>query len=194
MVVHNPHYKLTRLDEPAPCCGASGQPRTRWPSLEVHKFLEIVGSQELNSDDERRVAIVFLCSALELLLEHSPWRLLAVHTNSRQLADFVLENTRGRERRIRLYTRLSDCPLGDLLKARGMLTFLDDWNQISELRNDIVHGQYFSNVENEADLIRNVHANCLKVFAEVHNDVQRMIRENAIKAEEIVFEEKEREF
>jgi len=58
----------------------------------------------------------------------------------------------------------------------------------------VLWGQYFSNVENEADLIRNVHANCLKVFAEVHNDVQRMIRENAIKAEEIVFEEKEREF
>jgi hypothetical protein len=147
----------------------------------VQKFLEIVGNQDLNSNEERPIAIVFLCTAIELLLESSLWKLLGVHTKSRQLAEFVLENTWGKERRIRLYNKLSDCPLGDLFKSKGIATFLEDWDRLSKLRNDIVHGQYYSGGANEADLIRSVYANCLKAFAEIHNDVQRMLRLNVTK-------------
>lgn len=180
-VVYDPRLKLARVDEPAPCCGAFGKSRTVWPSFEVQKFLEIVGNQDLNSNEERPIAIVFLCTAIELLLESSLWKLLGVHTKSRQLAEFVLENTWGKERRIRLYNKLSDCPLGDLFKSKGIATFLEDWDRLSKLRNDIVHGQYYSGGANEADLIRSVYANCLKAFAEIHNDVQRMLRLNVTK-------------
>jgi hypothetical protein len=193
-VVYDPRLKLARVDEPAPCCGAFGKSRTVWPSFEVQKFLEIVENQDLNSNEERPIAIVFLCTAIELLLESSLWKLLGVHTKSRQLAEFVLENTWGKERRIRLYNKLSDCPLGDLLQSRNMATFLDEWDHLSELRNEVVHGRYYTGGEQETELIRNVYRNCLKTFAEVHNDVQRMIRMHAIKTEEIAYEGKEGKF
>ncbi|MGB7062215.1 MAG: hypothetical protein WBF13_07670 [Candidatus Zixiibacteriota bacterium] len=152
-----------------------------WPTIQVWKFLDIVVSQDMDSPDERPTAIIFLCTAIELLLERVLWNLLDFHTKSEQLSEFVLDSNWGRERRIRLYNKLSDCSLGDLLKARNMSAFLDNWKQLSELRNQVVHGRYYTGGEEETDLIRSVYKDCLKVFADVHNDVQRMIANAAAK-------------
>jgi hypothetical protein len=194
MIISDPKLSLTEKNKPAPCCGAFGQSRCIWPSFTVQKFLEIVDKQDLNSNEERPIAIVFLCSALELLLEQALWSLLDIHTKSEQLAQLILDSNRERDRRIKLYNKLSDCPLGDLLQSRNMATFLDEWDHLSELRNEVVHGRYYTGGEQETELIRNVYRNCLKTFAEVHNDVQRMIRMHAIKAEEIAYEGKEGKF
>lgn len=175
MVVRDEGRKLLNLDKPAPCCGASGEPRLLWPTLEVLKFLEIAADQDLDSKEERRIAVVFLCTALELLMENCLWNLLSTHARSRDLVDAVLENTWGRDRRIRLYNRFSDCPLGNLLESREMAAFLKDWDRLSKLRNDIIHGRYFSELENEIDLVRAVYRDCLGAFLEVHNDVQRVV-------------------
>ena len=169
-------FRLPASDEPAPCCGASGESRIIWPSLEVHKFLEFVYNQDFKSFDERRIAIVFLCAALELLLEQSIWKLLGAHVKSREVAEFVIDITRGRDKRIQLYNELSDCPLGNLLESKGIPTFLNDWNRLSKLRDNIIHGNYYADMENETDPIQSVLQDCLKVFAEVHNDVQRIIQ------------------
>lgn len=181
-VVHSEHGKLSRLDEPAPCCGASGKVRTIWPSLEVHKFLQMAAAQDLDSDKERPVAIVFLCTALELLLEHAIWMLLSIHAKSQRLAEYVLDSNQGRKRRIDVYNKLSDCPLGDLFQSQNMSTFLDDWAKLSDFRNQVVHGRYYTGGAKETDLIQRVQKDCLKAFADVHNDVQRMIDQAAGKA------------
>jgi hypothetical protein len=178
-VVFDPGQKLVKLDELAPCCGSSGQPRIIWPSFEALKFLEIVSSQDLSSPDGRRIAIVFLCTVLELLLEDSLWELLEIHTNSRQLADAVLDSYRGRDKRIQLYNKLSDRKLKDLLQAEELLTFFEDWEHLSQLRNDIVHGQYSGGTDKEVDCIRHVSMNCLSAFVAVNNDIQRQrMRQN----------------
>jgi hypothetical protein len=177
-VILDDQHRLTKLSEPAPCCGASGESRIVWPSIDAYHFLEIVARQDLNSPNECPIAIVFLCTLLELLLENSIWRLLQIHTKSGQLAELILESSSARDRRIKLYNKLADRPLGELLESRGMQAFLTDWSRLSGLRNDIVHGRYFSTVANEADLIRRVHDTCLTTFAEVHNDVQRIIEES----------------
>lgn len=184
-VLYDKGYKLIRLDELAPCCGASGKSRGLWPSSEVLKFLEIVASQDLDSSDERPTAIVFLCTAVELLLERVLWNLLDLHTRSERLSDFVLDGNWGRERRIRLYNKLSDRSLGELLKARNASAFLENWKKLSKLRNQVVHGRYYTGGPKETDLIRSVHKDCLKVFADVHNDVQRMIDQAAGQAKAV---------
>ena len=180
-VFYNEHGKWTRVNEPAPCCGASGKARAIWPSREARKYLEIIDDQDLNSADGQRIATVFLCAVMELLLENSLWKLLEIHTKSEQLAEFVLNKSRGKPDRIGLYNEFSDGKLKDLFQSRGMTTFYDDWGTLYKLRSKIVHGRYFSGSTNDAVLIRKVRENCLKAFAEVHNDVQRMIKEDATK-------------
>jgi hypothetical protein len=182
MIISDPRLSLTEKNKPAPCCGAFGQSRLIWPSFTVQKFLEIVDKQDLNSNEERPIAIVFLCTALELLLEQALWSLLNIYTKSEQLAELILDSNRERDRRIGLYNKLSDCPLGDLLQSRKMATFLDEWNRLSKLRNEVVHhGRYYTGGKEETELIQSVYRNCLKVFAEVHNDVQRVIQANVAK-------------
>jgi hypothetical protein len=180
-VVYDPRLKLAKVDEPAPCCGASGKSRGVWPSREAHKFLEIIDDQDFNSAEGCRIATVFLCAVMELLLENSLWKLLEIHTKSEQLAEFVLDKNRGKPNRIGVYNEFSDVKLKDLFQSRGMTTFYDDWESLYKLRSKIVHGRYFSSSTNDADLIRKVRENCLKAFVEIHNDVQRMLRLNATK-------------
>ena len=175
-ILHDQSHKLLALAEPAPCCGATGEPRITWPSLEVLEFLEIVDNQDLKSLDGSRIAIVFLCTALELMLEGSLWNLLQLHTKSSQLIETLLDGNWGRERRIQLYNKLSDRSLNDLFNSCGLATFLEDWGNLSKLRNKIVHGQYWIMEEKAADILRSVFEKCLPAFVAVHNDVQRMIR------------------
>jgi len=176
-IVNDTNHKLIALDEPAPCCGATGEPRIMYPSLEVLKSLELVDNQDLNSSDELKVAIVFLCTALELLLENSLWKLLQLHTKSPQLLEFVLDSNRGRERRIQLYNKLSDRTLADLFNSCGLLTLLEEWTILSDLRNNVVHRQHLiMEKEKAAAVLRSVFEKCLPAFVAVHNDVQRRIR------------------
>lgn len=180
-VFSNDQGKWTRVDEPAPCCGSSGKSRGIWPSREARKFLEIIDDQNLNSADGQRIAAVFLCAVMELLLENSLWKLLEIHTKSEQLAEFVLNKNRGKPDRIGVYNEFSGGKLKDLFQSREMTTFYDDWEILYKLRSKIVHGQYFSGSTSDVVLIRRVRENCLKAFAEVHNDVQRLIQANAAK-------------
>lgn len=171
--------KLIRPDEPAPCCGATGEARLLWPSLEVHHFLELVHKQNLDSTNERRVAIVFLATVLELLLENVLWELVRTYTDSHQLAEYLFDTSWGKERRIRLYDKLSDRPLGELLQENGMGEFLKEWGELSSVRNKIVHGRYYASVATDADLIRHLSRDALKAFTLIHNEIQVRTRSSS---------------
>jgi hypothetical protein len=175
-VIDNSDLGLTEVDKPAPCCGATGEARIHWPSIKSLKFLEIVVGQNLESQDERRVAIVLLSTMLETLLEDIIWELLGTHAKIQLLKDITLDQNRGRERRIQLYDKLSDVSLKTLSSTNGLATFLDDWNLLSDLRNGIVHGQYYKGVKNEIDIIKRLKKDCLEAFKIIHSDVQRTLQ------------------
>lgn len=166
----DPDRKLARRDEPAPCCGASGEARIIWPSAETHDILEIARKRRLGTAQGRRIAIVFLATALEMLLESILWELLAAHRSSVFLSEIILDGYRGRDRRIGLFKTLSGKSISNVLKAKKLENFLADWDEIARARNDIAHGQYFYERKGRTGvLIKRVINSCLQVFAELQN-------------------------
>ncbi len=168
-VVFDPDRKLARWDQPAPCCGASGEGRILWPSAETYDILEIARRQELGTSQGRRVAIVFLASALEMLLESVLWELLAAHDSQTSLSVLILDGYQGRKKRMGLFKALSGKTVLEVLKAKKLEGFHADWIEIAEARNDIVHEYSYERKSNPQALINRVIEKCFEAFAELHN-------------------------
>ena len=167
-------------NEKAPCCGASGTARELWPSYEVQQFLEIAGTQNLKDSGAKgqRISIVFLHSALDFLLEDILWKLLEAHTKSWDLKESIIDNTWKVKDRIKLFDKLSDKPLKSILESNNVSTFLEDWKNLSKLRNQILHRKdYFSSAK-DIDLFLRVYNHCLKVFSLIHNYMQGIVRKS----------------
>ncbi len=139
----------------------------KWVSVGIDKCLEIAKNQKLDNDNEKVICIVFLCTALEVLLETVLYELIKT-----QKSKINLEKIWSRGKRIKEYERFSDCSLKIFLCSKGYDSFYDDWNKLAEVRNKIVHGKFFSRII-EDKIINKILDNCLKVFTEVHNDIQR---------------------
>ncbi len=186
-VISDPERKLQNLAEPAPCCGDTGHIRISWPMEDVLMFFEIVRQQDLNETKDRRIAIVFVSTMLELLLENVLWELLSAHTKSLQLAESALDSYQGRERRIKLYNRLSDHSLRDFFIQHEFSSLLNDWEQLAKIRNKIVHGRYFAETTDaldERELIQRITRSCLQAFFVLHNDAVRQLNEQKIDSNE----------
>lgn len=168
-VILDPHGELGRLDQPTPCCGASGEHRILWPSPETYDILGIARNQELATSQGRRIAIVFLASALEILFENVLWELLAAHGSSTSISELVLDGYQGRERRTTLFKNLSGKSVSEVLKNGRLETFHTDWTKLAKARNEIVHQYYYERTPEMQALIKRVVDRCFKAFAELHN-------------------------
>lgn len=169
-VVFDPDRQLARLDQSARCCGASGEARILWPSPETYGILEIAKKQQLDSWEGKRVAIVFLATALEMFLESVLWELLEAQNSSTLHSEVVLDGYQGRERRVELFKVLSGASVSEVLKAKNLEIFLADWGVIIKARNDIVHGKYSSERNDDPKAsIKRVIEKCFDAFAELHN-------------------------
>ncbi|MHB9112358.1 MAG: hypothetical protein ACYC4D_06990 [Thermoleophilia bacterium] len=166
-----------KKDEPAPCCGASGEARGIWPWHGGNKLLEIVYEQDLIEFEERRVAIVFLHSALEFLMEQSLWELLSdLFKTHNKVTEAMLESNEGIHKRIELYKKIYGRTLNAIFQENGFVSFFQDWKQLIKLRNGIVHGKYYRSTSNETEIIENVRDCCISAFASLHNNLQKNIR------------------
>jgi hypothetical protein len=158
--------------EPWPCCGAVDA-AYEWPELTVITMLNLVDAQDPTDHDQRRVAIMFLATAVELLLEQSLWLLLPKHCKTKELARLTLEWNRGKEKMTTLYKQLSGESISNILKGNGYEVFLSRWDTLTKLRNQIAHGRFYAAVheseEKERELIENVYQDCIPVFAHIHN-------------------------
>lgn len=167
-LVFDPDRKLARRDQPAPCCGASGEARTVWPSPETYAVLEIARRQQLDTSDGERIAIVFLATALEMFLESVLWELLAAQDSL--LSELILSGYKGRERRIELFKALSGTSVLEILRAKKLETFFADWGEIAKARNNIVHGKYsYERKDDPLAVIKRVIEKCFDAFAALHN-------------------------
>lgn len=173
-IILDTEQKFIWIAEPMPCCGASGRARITWPFLEAQEFLKIISDQDLKTENGIRIAVVFLCTVLELLLEEILWLVICKHTNSKPLANHLLESNQGKDRRIGLFNKLSNCSFKDLLKKHNKESFMKNWDALCKLRNNLIHGRYYTEIEKEQDLIKIVIDDSLVVFFSAINKVLEM--------------------
>lgn len=76
----------------------------------------------------------------------------------------------GRERRIKVFNKFSTTPLGKLLDANGLSSFMKDWKDLTEKMNQIVHGWYYVELPTPT-FIRSTLNESLKTFSIVSNHV-----------------------
>ncbi len=173
MLVSDPMFELASLEKPAPCCGASGASRGIWPGLQARKLLEIADIQDNAQPDGHRIAILFLASALEIMLEDVLVELLRQDTASEALIEATLDSNQGVERRRVLFGRLNGTPLGELLTEGWGQEFLCDWSALAARRNKVAHGRYYYHGSEDVVLLERVRRDCLRAFAIMHNEVTR---------------------
>lgn len=167
---------LLKVGTPAPCCGGESA-RILWPSYGFEEYAEALEGIDISTPAGLRMGIIFACTATELLLELTLRRMLRpLHGASSELTDFILDSVTGVERRIAFYNALSDQPLGTLLKQSGLEAFTSRWATLRKLRNNLVHGSYHAVADDKEELLENILFEGLRVFAVVHNDVQRQVR------------------
>jgi hypothetical protein len=174
--IHDPEERLQDPNQPCPDCDSTGEPRNPWPvGPEVHIFLGIVHDQKVDQGEQRAVAVVFLATVLEALLEDYLWQLLEAHGASHKISRLLLDAYRGRDKRVALYKELADRPLREALTEASMDSFLADWKKLADDRNVTVHGDlkgYFS----DSSVICRLRDNCLHAFAVVDAEVRRMVK------------------
>ena len=173
ILLFDPTFELAALAKPAPCCGAHGASREIWPGLQAMKLLEIVDSHDREPAEDHRIALLFLASALEIMLEDVLVELLRQETSSEVLIEATLDCNQGVERRRTLFGRLSGTPLGELLTEDWGQEFLRDWGTLSARRNKVAHGKYYYRGSEDVVLLQRVRRNCLRAFVEMHNRVSR---------------------
>lgn len=165
----------TNLSNPAPCCGATNESREHWPAIDVLILIDIVEKQNLDDYKERKVAIVFVSTLLEMLLEETLNRLVSQYVNSNQAAEALMDSFQGRQKRIALFNKLSGMKLKELLYVAGFNRFLNEWEAISYLRNKVVHRGFhgLSDIDINAT-ITNLLNSCIDVFTLLNNEVTKL--------------------
>ena len=169
LIIFDPSSKLAKMSHPTPCCGRSGEARIIWPSPETLKFLEIVASQNLEAPDDFRIAVVFLSTALELLLEDSLREQLRRHVKTSELSEYLLRTVRGRDDRLRLYAAPHGGKFRDVMSKAGKAAFLDLWDKLAAARNEIAHGRCVVGDKIAKDELNHVAQGCLSAFAALQN-------------------------
>lgn len=175
-IFNDPNKKLKNLAVSAPCCGASNELREVWPSLDVHMLYKIVKQQDLDSIDGKKIAIVFTCTLLEMMLEKAVWTLIQYQVKTQQAAESILDGYHGREKRLGLFKKLSDFNPKDILEVEGYPTFLKDWKTLAQVRNSVIHRGNFGNIgdlniEEINNLILSLTDDSTPVFALIHNEI-----------------------
>lgn len=170
--------------KPTPCCGANA-PMYQWPELGAATMLDIVASQDLDDDNQRKIAIVFLASTFEALIEDPIIFLLPLHYQSKEEALKAFEENDGKKRRISFFTKLAGKSLEGIANDAGFKQFVSDWGDLALVRNSVAHGSFFNShktVEEEKDLLSRLYPQCLPVFSAAQNFAVDEIEKKSKKA------------
>jgi len=146
-----------------------------WPTPELRNFLEFIVDFDVKSKQYSQVVSVFLSSALELLLEE----LLSVmaladifddgFTGVGTLIDALLEGYQGRARMFALYSRIGYGTFNDAVKKMGKKQFVNNWDTIVRVRNNVVHGRFDDSDNITVDMVARIIADALYIFSQLHN-------------------------
>jgi hypothetical protein len=172
----DPTWEAVLGEVPCPECGSTCAVRTWWPyQPDVHRLLNLVHSQKfLQLADERVIAIVFLASAMETLLEVNLWDLLRRLGTPDKVAELLLDAYQGRERRISLYNRLAPRTIREVLESAGLNKFLPAWKSLAEARNGTAHGQWAAGYQLDVETVEYLREHCYEAFAAMNEETRQL--------------------
>jgi hypothetical protein len=162
--------KTAEQNSACPRCG--GMKFDSWPQKEIVDLFSLIEKYELNDFENKLVVCVFLCSALELLLEEQVSALAyeeALIPEYSMLVDILLDTFQGRSRLLQLYNRLGFRKFSDDLRELNYLHFENDWKNLAEFRNKIVHGNPHVVQNIDESLLKRLLFESLKVFQLLNN-------------------------
>ncbi len=171
-LIHDPALELGRVDTPCPLCEASGKSRGIWPSLNALKLLELAFVQDLASEDDHRVAVLFMASGFEVMFADILSFLVKSHRASERLGKIVIDEWDTIARSKQLFNRLSDKPLGEILNTAEGQQFLQDWDVLTKRRNNLAHGHYYYRGSLDGVVLERLKNQAFHAFAKVHNAVE----------------------
>lgn len=126
-----------------PDCGNPGVYST-WPSPDILDLFVHAMEYPHNSQYYGLITSVFVCTALELLLE----RLIFVVAREDKyweevdyLIEHLLEAYQGRERRQKLFGIVGYGSFSSQVKLTGNKNFNKHWDDLAKIRNNCVHGK-----------------------------------------------------
>lgn len=143
-----------------------------WPSSEVLDLFNHAMTYKVNSTYFGLVTSVFVCTALELLLEKLIY-IMALQENSEEDVDYLIDNLldayEGRSRRLHLFNKFGEHSFSVEAKSTGNKNFLKHWDNLAEVRNKSVHGD----IENAKKItpkdIEGIYIEALDVFSKLWN-------------------------
>lgn len=182
-VISDPEWHLADINVPAPCCGATGKLRGPWPDSPIRRLIEISSSQDLDTIEGKRTAIIFMYSGVQLLFEKILWKLISCGSERKKTSSETFPQCICIENIIASYNQLSDYPLEKLLESWGEEKFFKALIYLSNARNKILQDTYSSlsarnDGNDETDIIDRVKADVLEIFSVIQNDINRQIIEN----------------
>jgi hypothetical protein len=123
----------------------------------------------MGAPDALKIATVFICTAVETLLEDLVEGLLWKDTRSGRLIRLVLEAHSSIPRREALFKSIRDMKLSEVMTRSLHPTFYTDWHKLMKLRNGLIHGDYWTGMT-DVWPVSKVAAQCVPVFKFVNND------------------------
>jgi uncharacterized protein with HEPN domain len=176
LIIKDPNRELTNFSTPSPCCGHKGESREIWPSLDAKILSDIIEEQNLENYKEQKVAIVFICTYLERLLEEVITSHMINHVKTIEALDSLLDGYQGRQKRVGLLQKLFGVKIKEVSKQIGQESFAKDWEAIANLRNKVVHKGFYGHVEGfdkkEINLlVKSLLENSIPLFVEINNKI-----------------------
>lgn len=169
-VFNDPEGEYWGNKRPCPFCSRQHKLWLQWPPVEASNFLRIAASQDFLDGDDRRIALVFIVTALEALFYDLLDGLLFSETKNRTLIRLLLDAYWNFPRREQLFKYLRGRSLKLRLEELDFPEFYKRWGKLVEARNSLIHGDYFDDMVSPRLPMEEVLEDCLLVFVAVNND------------------------
>lgn len=153
---------------------------SNWPAREIIELLSHV--EKLNPQDIHYeiIASIFISSAFEFLLDD----LLSIaalydryYDEVDYLFELLMDSYQGKKRKLILYSHFGDNSFEKEVKETGNNNFMDHWDQITEIRNSRIHGDFYQKHRLTKEQVMKVITEGLDVFYKLSNKYKRRAHE-----------------
>lgn len=154
------------------CIYCKSSKKIMWPNDDVKDLLDFILSYDVSQSKYSQVVPVFLCSAVELMLE----KLLTImafmdlsYHDGFVLVDALIDSHQGRSKMLDLYRRIGHTSFHAEVKELGFNDYNKKWDGIVETRNKIVHGKIKNTPSLDSNYVFDFVCESLEVFRLLHN-------------------------